>query len=294
MSERRIVIGYVATPTAAHVLAVGVQLARSIGAAVDIVMMLPDVVRGAVVPPDAGYESMVQEQASSWLAEAEAAVPVDVEHRTHVRYADSFAEGLVAAAHEFGAGHIVVGTASDSLLGDFGIGSVANDLLHSSDVAVVLVTADRPEQPAPLSRVTLAIGARPGADNVLVEAAALADAAGVPLRLVSLYALDLPGRLGEGMIERETALHLDRVLEKVQRVFPDTELADIEVLRGRNVGAAVKSLDWRADEVVVVGSSRLASPRRLFFGTTAAKLRREIPVPMIVVPRAGTQQGDPS
>jgi nucleotide-binding universal stress UspA family protein len=38
-----------------------------------------------------------------------------------------------------------------------------------------------------------------------------------------------------------------------------------------------------------VGSSRLAQPRRLFLGSTAAKILRELPVPMVVVPRTAPQ-----
>ncbi|HWV50485.1 MAG TPA: universal stress protein, partial [Microbacterium sp.] len=45
------------------------------------------------------------------------------------------------------------------------------------------------------------------------------------------------------------------------------------------------ALGWLPGEVVLVGSSRLAQPRRLFLGSTAAKMLHELPVPMIVVPR---------
>ena len=37
-------------------------------------------------------------------------------------------------------------------------------------------------------------------------------------------------------------------------------------------------------------SSRLAQPRRLFLGSTAAKMLHELPVPMIVVPRERASQ----
>ena len=53
---------------------------------------------------------------------------------THVRFADSFAEGLVAAADEFGASHIVVGAANGGLRGRHRLGTVATELLHSSNV----------------------------------------------------------------------------------------------------------------------------------------------------------------
>jgi nucleotide-binding universal stress UspA family protein len=42
---------------------------------------------------------------------------------------------------------------------------------------------------------------------------------------------------------------------------------------------------WDPEEIVLVGSSRLAATGQLFLGTTAAKMLRELPVPMVVVPR---------
>ena len=53
---------------------------------------------------------------------------------------------------------------------------------------------------------------------------------------------------------------------------------------GSTVEAAVESLSWEDGDVVVVGSSRLAQPRRLFLGSTASKMLRVLPVPMVVVP----------
>jgi nucleotide-binding universal stress UspA family protein len=35
----------------------------------------------------------------------------------------------------------------------------------------------------------------------------------------------------------------------------------------------------------MVGSSRLAQPRRLFLGSTAAKMLRVLQVPMVVIPK---------
>ena len=63
------------------------------------------------------------------------------------------------------------------------------------------------------------------------------------------------------------------------------------VAEGDSIEDAVAHLDWQPGEVLLVGSSRLAQPRRLFLGSTAAKMLHEVPVPMIVVPRTRTQEG---
>lgn len=49
--------------------------------------------------------------------------------------------------------------------------------------------------------------------------------------------------------------------------------------------AAVNKLDWHEGDIIMVGSSRLAQPRRLFLGSTAAKMLRVLQVPMVVIPK---------
>ena len=64
-----------------------------------------------------------------------------------------------------------------------------------------------------------------------------------------------------------------------------THDVDVAVAEGESIEDAVAALPWDPAEIAVVGSSRLAQPRRLFLGNTAAKMLHELPVPLIVVPR---------
>ena len=57
------------------------------------------------------------------------------------------------------------------------------------------------------------------------------------------------------------------------------------VTSGRHIEDAVNKLDWHDGDLIVVGSSRLAQPRRIFLGSTAAKMLRVLQVPMVVVPK---------
>jgi nucleotide-binding universal stress UspA family protein len=57
-----------------------------------------------------------------------------------------------------------------------------------------------------------------------------------------------------------------------------------EVGTGADIEDAVDHLDWRGDEIVFVGSSRLASHSRIFLGSTANRMLRTLPVPLVVVP----------
>lgn len=283
-----VVVGYTATDTGADALALGIRLARAIAAPLEVVLVLPDDARSVITPPDASYGRLVREQAERWLGDAATVIRDAVAHREHLRHGDSFAEGLVAFADEIGAGYIVVGAANGGLRGRHRLGTVASELLHSSDVPVVLAPeGSRLVDPAVgLSRVTAAIGSRPGADVLREESVALAAAASVPLRLLSLVTVDLPPGLQTGAIRIAGAAHAEDVLSQAQSALPADLAAEVVVADGENIEEAVRDLPWDPAEVVMVGSSRLAQPRRLFLGSTAAKMLHELPVPLIVVPRS--------
>ncbi|AZS43136.1 Universal stress protein [Microbacterium oleivorans] len=288
----RIVVGYTATKSGRDAVAVAAGLAAASGAELDIVLVLPAEGRSVITPPDASYDRYLLGQAETWLAEAAADVQAGVVHREHARYAESFAEGLVDAADEFGASHLVVGAADGGARGRHRLGSTTSQLLHSSDVPVILVPrgARKRVTDAGVPRLTVAVGTRAGADVLLDEAAALAAATGASLRLVSLVTVDLPASVDTGVIRLAGAAHADKVLTDVLAAIPDGVRAEIVTAKGDSIEDAVSNLDWLPGELILVGSSRLAQPRRLFLGSVAAKLLSEIPVPMVVVPRTRTPE----
>lgn len=290
----RIVVGYTATKAGRDAVAVAGGIAAASGSELDIVLVLPGEGRSVITPPDASYDRYLLGQAESWLAEAAASVQAGVVHREHARYAESFAEGLVEAADEFGATHLVVGAADGGARGRHRLGSTTSQLLHSSDVPVVLVPrgARKRVTDAGVPRLTVAVGTRAGADVLLEEAVALASATGASLRLVSLVTVDLPASVDTGVIRLAGAAHAEQVLTDVLAAIPEGVRADIVTAKGDSIEDAVAHLDWLPGELILVGSSRLAQPRRLFLGSVAAKLLSEIPVPMVVVPR--TRTTDPS
>lgn len=289
----RIVVGYTATKAGRDAVAVASRLAAASAAELDIVIVLPSEGRSVITPPDAGYDRYLRDQADQWLREAAERVPGTIAHREHARYADSFAEGLVDAAGELGAGFIVVGAADGSSRGRHRLGSTSTQLLHSSDVPVVLVPrgARKISPDVGISRLTVAVGDRPGADVLMEEAVALATATGAPLRLLSLVTVDLPPSVDTGVIRIAGAAHAVDVLSETQQSLPAGLATEVVAARGAGIDEAVTHLDWQPGEVILVGSSRLAQPRRLFLGSTAAKMLHHIPVPMVVVPRTRTREG---
>lgn len=279
-----IVVGYTATETGSDALALGVRLARATRRRLHVLIVLP----GHGETAGAEQDSPAQGQAAQWLDEAQEMIPADVAHTAHVRVHDSFAEGLVLAGEQLEAALIVVGAANGATIGLHRMGSIAQALLHSSPIPVALAPAGfahSVDVQAPISRITAAIGNRPGADALLETAVALSGATGATLRLVSLVAFDVPRGFDPNSIRLVSAAHGDDVLARAEMELPRGVRAELERAPGDTVEEAVAQLAWLPGELILVGSSRLAQPRRLFLGSTAAKMLDIIPVPMIVVPR---------
>ncbi|GAA3033741.1 universal stress protein [Microbacterium dextranolyticum] len=282
-----IVVGYTATKTGRDAVAFAARLAAATDAVLDVAIVLPSPSRSVITPPDAAYDRYLHEQAQRWIAGAIDRIPADVVGHAHVRTAESFAEGLVQLAGSIGADYVVVGAADGASRGRHRLGSTTTELLHSSDVPVVLVPrgARKVAAETGLSRVTVAIGTRPGADALIGATAELAERAGVPVRLLSLLPVDLPPSADTAAIRLAGSTEAEEVLEAAAAELPAGLAADVVVASGDSIEDAVSHLEWQGGEVLLVGSSRLAQPRRLFLGSTAAKMLHEVTVPVIVVPR---------
>lgn len=291
--SRHIVVGYTATKAGRDAVAFAARLAAATGAVLDVATILPRPDRSVITPPDASYDRVLRAQAQRWIAQAIDRIPADVVAHAHVTTAESFAEGLVQVADALGAMCIVVGAADGSSRGRHSLGSTTSELLHSADVPVVLVPrgARKVAPETGIARVTVAVGTRPGADALIAATAELADAAGVPVRLLSLLPVDLPATADTAAIRVAGTDRAEEVLAQARAELPPGLATDVVVASGDTIQEAVSYLDWLPGEVVMVGSSRLAQPRRLFLGSTAAKMLREVTVPMIVVPRTHAAEG---
>ncbi len=292
----KLIVGYLATPGGADALTLGVRLARTLDAELGVSIILPPDRAGPSLVQVGGYDEHLAEQAEQWLAKARAAVPADVTAGTHVSFDDSYADGLIKEAARVQADLIVVGGSGGGLAGSYSLGSVVNELLHSAPVPVAV--APRGTRDSSIERVrevTCAIGERAGADLLLDTAVRFSGAAGTPLRLVSLVSLDpMFGTLrGDEEAVRERALaHAQQTLEAARSKLPEGFPVASTIVDGHTVEEAVSKLQWHDGDLIMVGSSRLSAPRRLFLGSTAAKMLRVLEVPMMVVPRDPFDAGD--
>ena len=67
---------------------------------------------------------------------------------------------------------------------------------------------------------------------------------------------------------------------------PRRELVGHVVATGHDWAEAVGGLEWRHDEVLVLGSSPRGVLSRVFVGSHARRIIRHSPVPVVVVPES--------
>ena len=256
-----------------------------------------------VVPPDpvSAIASRIDREYRQWRAaltatrQAEAvtglrAAGVD-DVRTAVVPGSSVPSGLVEAARRYSARVLVLGAAAESPVGRFSAGSVAERLLHSSPVPLALAPREWPE-PAPPARLICAWADTARSREALAAARGFAERWGVPIRLVTFVperAAMLPSETGlrmEQVVSEEWAGQVQGALEEVVAGWPGPGPAPAALLaRGAGWAGAVAETPWAPGDVLVVGSSRLGPPGRVFVGSTATKVLRAATVPLLVVPR---------
>src|SRR5699024_9172287 len=209
-------------------------------------------------------------------------IPKSIHSTTSIRFADSMAAGLIEKATARPCDLIVVGAASHGPLRRFTVGSVANALLHASPVPVALAPSGY-LPPSRLTRLTCALGTRPGAEVALDVAVQSSVRHDVPLRLISLIGLD--SNTGTEESAEAARTHAKNLLLRASQSVDDATEVMVDVAEGRSIESAIDKLTWDEGEVVLIGSSRLARNRSSFLGTTANKMLGSPPGPMIVVPR---------
>ncbi|MFT4200237.1 universal stress protein [Gordonia sp. (in: high G+C Gram-positive bacteria)] len=280
----RIFVAYLANDGGADAVMLAGRLARTVGAELDIGLIAPGEHQGA----DPGLAEVVREQATDWLDDARALVP-DVRSEAHVAFHDSIAAGIIAEAQRTGAVLIVVGGSGGGIVGSHSLGSVVNDLLRSSPLPVVLAPRGiRNSAVSTTTQITCALGTRAGAVGLLNFAITAAQRARVPLRLISLVALEqLPTGGADPDAQARAVAHVEKVLHTAQERLPDGVEVTSAIAHGPTVEDAITQLEWHDGDLLMVGSSRLAAPARIFLGATAAKMLRVLSVPVAVLPSPG-------
>jgi nucleotide-binding universal stress UspA family protein len=280
-------VGYLATPTGDDGVALASALANTFGATVDVVLVVREELPDGH-PGRAEYQQLLVRKGEEWIAQATSALSAaGVSANSNVLVGESYSESLIAFAEEKDSDLIVIGGARDGIFGGHVIGSVAGALLHCSPIPVALAPRGYAEDPpATITSVTAAVPTRAGDDNPLPFTLTLASAAGLPIRMVSLVsAADHADADGRRELRQMQIAAAEENLAVAARALPDAPDIDSLVADGSTLEAALKKLNWDESDVLVVGSSRVAAPKRVFLGSTAARILAGTDAPVIVIPR---------
>lgn len=282
-----------------HPLEFAATLARSAGTDVVAVSVVPagwpTPVAGAA---DRDFEDYARAIGQAAVAEAE---EIFAEHCPDLETTARWAAGrnipatLMQVAAEIEASMIVVGSGYTAPYGHLNLTSAANQLLHASPIPVGIATRGYlASDHGRITRATCAFRGDTVSARMLETSAEICQEVGSALR-VATFAIRggdrLPAELRTGsesavldrwveQAERAQTEALERLRER--RVLPDQ--VETVVARGRNWVAALDSLDWQRDEVLVLGSSSAGLMTRLFLGASGTKILRYSPVSAIVVP----------
>jgi nucleotide-binding universal stress UspA family protein len=242
---------------------------------------------------DAEYAAFLNQYAEDAIAEAREFLGDSVQAEYTSSSASSASEGLIATATEAGAALIALGSARHGPVGRITVGGIANEMLHISPVPVAISPRGyRPSSGARLRRVTCAFSGSTQSRSAFDAAVQLSRRHAVPLRLTTIVIRDrqmYPSQVGydaERLVVEQWRAQAREAQEKALATLPNDVSVETDILDGRDWEDALDSLPWEDGEMLVVGSSRLGPVAKVFLGSSATKIIRSSPVPVLVVPRS--------
>ena len=291
-----LVVGFHATKNDIAGLALGARLARSAGQDLRVVTVIPAPWPTPVaLHADRAYADWADERGKDAIDRAQQLLAKhcpDMSATVDWVAGRSVPGALIDEAERIGASMIVAGPGPSGAYGRINVHSTAETLLHSSPVPVALATRGyRFRDHDRVGRVTLAFRGDDMSRRILADTARLCTEVHAALRVVT-FAVG-----GKVMYPPAVGFHAEddvtdtwvRHSEAEQKtaldeltVRPDS--LECVVAQGSNWAEAVDALPWGDDDVLVVGSSQTRGLSRLFLGSTATKIARNSPVPVIVVP----------
>ena len=211
-----------------------------------------------------------------------------------VRLTDrSTPRALATLAQQRHATALVLGSSPDGPEGRVVVGSTADYLLHSSPVPLAI--APRAYRCAPSTtdvaahRLTCSFSGSGVATSAVRWAARLTREIDVQLRVASFgvrSATMYPPEIGTDIESEVTAQWREQMAEAQAALRPELdEDTELVVASGTSWSEALSSVDWMPNELLVLGSSSAGTLQRVFLGTSATKIIRHSPVPVLVVPR---------
>lgn len=274
---RRVAVGFGGDERSHDALALGIALARAAQARLDLILVVrQDSAFKQEYPPVGSVVEIITEQAQRWIAEAEAVIPEQIRHHSHIRPAGSVAEGLVSAVQELESDVLVTGSG-------IGFGRIMTHpavtaLLHSSPVPVALAPSGYRAE-TQITDVMAAVSAAHPDHQVTRSGQSWAAQLGTELTYVTFE--DKESSAGEA-----SAAAAGPGDQRPAGSDTGSEQPGRHILAtGRTLRHAVGTVDWPQGGILLIGSSPLARRRHIFLGMTAARVLSHLPIPMVLLPR---------
>ena len=276
-------------------LHLGTMIARSSQERVVVVTVVPTPWPPSPLPGEAEYLGYAERSAEQALSRARSLLGEELAADFVVHHARSVSSGLLELTTRSGASLVVLGSSSAGMLGRVGLSGVAERILHSTHVPVMLAPRGFSAAGTRVTRVTVAFGPSDERSDLLRRSAALADALGATLRVASFASRPVASFAGgmeesaEDLVVHQWARQLGAMIETaLPPGTGDGALAtqvETVVGQGSSWGDALAAAPWTVGDILVVGASSSAISSFLL-GSHASKIVRNSPVPVYLMPRS--------
>ncbi|MBN9159017.1 MULTISPECIES: universal stress protein [unclassified Microbacterium] len=211
----------------------------------------------------------------------------------------SVPQALIEQATEHEARMLVVGSSGDAEPGRIRLSSKTDRLVHSSPIPVAIAPRGY-RTDSGVTRVTVAFRDDDASWSLLTGVAEICRRTGARLRVVTFVVAPprrpVTSRMGHAETQvidlwRMQAGNAQHEAEEFLRSqgFDDDTLT-FTIAEGSDWARAIRRLDWEEGDILAIGSSSTHPIARVFLGSSAAKIIRYAPVPVVAVPGAATAE----
>jgi nucleotide-binding universal stress UspA family protein len=291
---KRIIVGFDGSERAED----GLVLARLLAAPSGGTVLLAHVI-GSGLPMAwdwRQYENLLRDDAEQMLATAASNAGFPVE--TRVVASSSPARGLHDLAEEHQADLIVLGSSHRGALGRLLIGSVPDRLLHGAPCAVAVAPRGfREREDSPLKVIGVGLDGSRDSKHALDYARGLAADLGSKLEVLAVQEPEVifgytgaAATYDRGELAASQRDFLTREVAQAVDGSPSALNAEGEVLSG-NAAEALASRAEQGIDLLVMGSRGYGPVRKVLLGSVSARLARDAPCSLLVVPRTNGDEG---
>ncbi|KHK97179.1 hypothetical protein LK09_13035 [Microbacterium mangrovi] len=193
---------------------------------------------------------------------------------------------------------LVVGSSEDADPGRIRLSSKTDRLVHSSGIPVAIAPRGY-RTDASVTRVTVGFRDDDASWSLLTRVAEICRRTSAKLRVVTFVVTPPRRPVTARMAHAETQViglwmaqaagaQRDAGEHLASTGFTADDL-EMRLVEGEDWRAAIDALEWAEGDILAVGSSATHPMARVFLGSSAAKILRNAPVPVVIVPGAAAE-----